>query len=57
MNGDSSSFMAYAFQSVHPTLQRTHIDRRLQRLAEGGDMDWATAEALAMGSLLYQGKP
>jgi len=42
-------------QNVHPTLQKTHIDRRLQKLAEGRDLDWATAEALAIGSLLYQG--
>ncbi|KAK7480383.1 hypothetical protein BaRGS_00028430 [Batillaria attramentaria] len=39
----------------HPTIQKTHIDRRRQRIEQGTDMDWATAEALAMGSLMLQG--
>ncbi|XP_060070880.1 2-oxoadipate dehydrogenase complex component E1-like [Ylistrum balloti] len=42
-------------QNVHPTIQKTHVERRLQRITEGNDLDWATAEALAFGSLLYQG--
>jgi probable 2-oxoglutarate dehydrogenase E1 component DHKTD1 len=42
-------------QAVHPTLQKTHVERRVQRLVEGKDLDWATAEALAIGSLLHQG--
>ncbi|CAG2255190.1 DHKTD1 [Mytilus edulis] len=41
--------------NVHPTIQKTHLDRRLQKIQDGGDLDWATAEALAIGSLLYQG--
>ncbi|XP_059162546.1 2-oxoadipate dehydrogenase complex component E1-like [Physella acuta] len=41
--------------NVHPTIKKTHIDRRLQRLTEGVDLDWATCEALAIGSLLHQG--
>ncbi|RUS74783.1 hypothetical protein EGW08_017450 [Elysia chlorotica] len=40
---------------IHPTLQRGHVDKRLKSLTEGKDIDWATAEALAMGSLLCQG--
>ncbi|KAK3755337.1 hypothetical protein RRG08_026067 [Elysia crispata] len=40
---------------IHPTLQRGHVDKRLKSLTEGKDLDWATAEALAMGSLLCQG--
>ena len=40
---------------VHPTIQKTHMDRRKQKMEEGADLDWATAEALALGSLLYQG--
>ncbi|GFN82336.1 hypothetical protein PoB_000884200 [Plakobranchus ocellatus] len=40
---------------IHPTLQRGHVDKRLKSLIEGKDIDWATAEALAMGSLLCQG--
>ncbi|KAK7103395.1 2-oxoadipate dehydrogenase complex component E1-like [Littorina saxatilis] len=41
--------------NVHPTIQRTHVERRRQKMSEGGEVDWATAEALAMGSLMYQG--
>ncbi|KAK3092434.1 hypothetical protein FSP39_002811 [Pinctada imbricata] len=41
--------------NVHPTIHKTHIERRLQKMADGVDLDWATAEALAFGSLLYQG--
>uniref|UniRef100_A0A182N116 Transketolase-like pyrimidine-binding domain-containing protein n=1 Tax=Anopheles dirus TaxID=7168 RepID=A0A182N116_9DIPT len=41
--------------NVHPHLQKTHIDARLKRLADGQRIDWATAEALAVGSLLCQG--
>lgn len=44
------------FQVVHPHLQKTHIQNRLNKLIEGQGLDWATAEALAIGSLLYQGK-
>ena len=43
------------FQNVHPTLTKTQISRRLQMVEQGVDLDWATAEALALGSLLYQG--
>lgn len=42
-------------QSAHPTLQKTHIDRRLEKLKENADVDWATAESLAFGSLITQG--
>ncbi|XP_040172310.1 probable 2-oxoglutarate dehydrogenase E1 component DHKTD1 homolog, mitochondrial [Anopheles arabiensis] len=41
--------------NVHPHLQKTHIDARRKRIAEGQRIDWATAEALAIGSLMYQG--
>ncbi|XP_041347226.1 probable 2-oxoglutarate dehydrogenase E1 component DHKTD1, mitochondrial [Gigantopelta aegis] len=40
---------------VHPTIEKTHIERRQHRLTQGTDIDWSTAEALAIGSLLYQG--
>ena len=43
------------FQNTHPTLKKTHVDRRLAKLEEGKDLDWATAEAMAFGSLLFQG--
>ncbi|GFS26604.1 2-oxoglutarate dehydrogenase E1 component [Elysia marginata] len=42
-------------KKIHPTLQRGHVDKRLKSLTDGKDIDWATAEALAMGSLLCQG--
>lgn len=41
--------------NVHPHLRKTHVDARLRRLADGQRIDWATAEALAFGSLMYQG--
>uniref|UniRef100_T1PCK3 Transketolase n=1 Tax=Musca domestica TaxID=7370 RepID=T1PCK3_MUSDO len=40
---------------VHPHLKKTHIDGRRKKLNEGQKIDWATAEALALGSLMYQG--
>ena len=44
------------FQAIHPTIQKTHMARRLQTLEQGTEINWATAEALAMGTLLYQGE-
>ena len=41
--------------SVHKHLKKTHCDARVKRLEEGTNLDWSTAEALAFGSLLYQG--
>ena len=38
----------------HERLQRTHIDAR-KRLIESGKVDWATAEVMAIGSLLQEG--
>ncbi|KAJ2777901.1 hypothetical protein H4R18_004913 [Coemansia javaensis] len=40
---------------VHPRIERFHIRPRLKRLEEGRGIDWATAEALAFGSLLREG--
>ena len=42
-------------QNVHPTIKKTHCDRRVQRMIEGANLDWATGETLAFGSLLQQG--
>lgn len=39
---------------VHSRLQKYHIDQRLKKLELGHSLDWATAEALAFGSLLKQ---
>lgn len=41
--------------NLHPTLKRTFVLDRLQMLEEGSNINWATAEALSIGSLLYQG--
>ncbi|XP_068204205.1 2-oxoadipate dehydrogenase complex component E1 [Palaemon carinicauda] len=41
--------------AVHPQLKKTHIESRLKKLSEGVNLDWATAEALAMASLLHEG--
>ncbi|XP_050562877.1 probable 2-oxoglutarate dehydrogenase E1 component DHKTD1 homolog, mitochondrial [Spodoptera frugiperda] len=42
--------------NIHPHLAKTHVRSRLGKLAEGKDIDWATAEALAFGSLLMEGR-
>ena len=41
--------------AIHPHLLKTHVKSRLERITEGAKLDWATAEALAIGSLLLQG--
>ncbi|KAJ1653041.1 hypothetical protein IWQ61_006754 [Dispira simplex] len=41
--------------TIHPRLEKYHVQGRLKRLAKGDQIDWATAEALAMGSLLVEG--
>jgi len=40
---------------VHPHLQKTHVGARLKKLEAGEGLDWGICEALAIGSLLYQG--
>lgn len=40
---------------IHPHLKKTHVETRIKKLENGTSIDWATAEALAIGSLLYQG--
>eukprot|EP00117_Sycon_ciliatum_P043624 scpid4215/ scgid0011/ Probable 2-oxoglutarate dehydrogenase E1 component DHKTD1, mitochondrial; Dehydrogenase E1 and transketolase domain-containing protein 1 len=44
---------------VHQRLQRAHVDARLAQVADASTskVDWATAECMAMGSLLLQGMP
>jgi 2-oxoglutarate dehydrogenase E1 component len=39
---------------IHPRIKRI-LDTRLRTLREKGEVDWATAEALAIGSLLLEG--
>ncbi|KAI9449669.1 dehydrogenase E1 and transketolase domain-containing protein 1 [Lactarius psammicola] len=39
---------------IHPRLQR-HVKHRLQAIDKGVGLDWATAEAMAFGSLMLEG--
>ncbi|XP_066249250.1 probable 2-oxoglutarate dehydrogenase E1 component DHKTD1 homolog, mitochondrial isoform X1 [Euwallacea similis] len=41
--------------NIHPTVLRGHVTNRLSRIGEGARLDWSTAEALALGSLIFQG--
>jgi 2-oxoglutarate dehydrogenase E1 component len=41
---------------LHPKL-RTFVDRRRDAFVKGGPIDWATAEAMAFGSLVLEGTP
>eukprot|EP00795_Rhopilema_esculentum_P002591 gene2591-786_t len=40
---------------IHNHLKKTHCDARVNKLNEGKNIDWATAEALAFGTLLHDG--
>ncbi|XP_077286387.1 putative 2-oxoadipate dehydrogenase complex component E1 homolog [Arctopsyche grandis] len=40
---------------IHPHLLKNHVNARLSKVSNGANLDWATAEALAIGSLLLQG--
>ncbi|CAH2040724.1 unnamed protein product, partial [Iphiclides podalirius] len=42
--------------NVHSHLAKTHVKNRLNKLSNGRELDWATAEALAFGSLLMEGR-
>src|SRR4029077_5714334 len=42
--------------NVHKTIQR-FLDHRAKAIETGEGIDWATAEALALGSLLKEGDP
>ena len=42
-------------QRVNERLQKGHVRERLKSLESGERVNWATAEALAIGTLLYQG--
>lgn len=41
--------------TIHPHLDKVLVKERLKRIQQGTNLEWATAEALALGSLLYQG--
>lgn len=40
---------------VHPRLEKFHIQSRIDQVNSGSKIDWATAEAMAIGSLLLEG--
>ncbi len=42
-------------QTPHPRLVSSHVSERVRRLTAGVSIDWATAEACAIGTLLLQG--
>ncbi|BGP17894.1 putative 2-oxoglutarate dehydrogenase E1 component DHKTD1, mitochondrial [Rhodosporidiobolus nylandii] len=42
--------------TIHPRLLKMHITKRLQSLDRGDGIDFATAEALAFGTLMLDGK-
>jgi len=42
--------------SIHQHLAKTFCDARVKKIESGTGIDWATAEALAIGSLLMQGQ-
>ncbi|XP_076179560.1 putative 2-oxoadipate dehydrogenase complex component E1 homolog isoform X2 [Ptiloglossa arizonensis] len=41
--------------TIHPQLVKSHIQSRLKKVMNDEPLDWAMCEALAIGSLLYQG--
>ena len=41
-------------QNLNKRLNQSHVQERLRRLEEGREIDWSTAEALAIGTLLLQ---
>ena len=43
--------------SLHPTLAKRFLPRRIQALRDDGPFDWAFAESLAFGALLLEGTP
>ncbi|RKO99059.1 hypothetical protein CXG81DRAFT_28146 [Caulochytrium protostelioides] len=52
--GEGSVAVPPGFE-LHSRLKKFHVDNRLKSLAQGTRIDWATAEALAFGSLLLDG--
>uniref|UniRef100_A0A7M5XIJ9 Transketolase-like pyrimidine-binding domain-containing protein n=1 Tax=Clytia hemisphaerica TaxID=252671 RepID=A0A7M5XIJ9_9CNID len=41
--------------NIHQHLEKTFCEARMKKIESGENIDWATAEALAIGSLLMQG--
>jgi probable 2-oxoglutarate dehydrogenase E1 component DHKTD1 len=51
--GEASVSLPHSF-NVHSRLQKYHIDARFTQIKEG-TVDWATAESMAIGTLLAEG--
>lgn len=43
------------FQNIHPNLLKSHVQSRINKVSNGTKIDWATAEAMAFGSLMHEG--
>ncbi|KAJ1561257.1 putative 2-oxoglutarate dehydrogenase E1 component DHKTD1, mitochondrial, partial [Nowakowskiella sp. JEL0078] len=41
--------------TLHPRLKKYHIEPRIKKIESGKNLDWATGEALAFGTLLLEG--
>lgn len=54
MIGNHSISVPEGFQ-MHDRLKRLHVDVRKKVLEKNEPLDWATAEALALGSLIHDG--
>eukprot|EP01112_Ceratiomyxa_fruticulosa_P018161 TRINITY_DN5768_c0_g2_i1.p1 TRINITY_DN5768_c0_g2~~TRINITY_DN5768_c0_g2_i1.p1 ORF type:complete len:752 (-),score=169.46 TRINITY_DN5768_c0_g2_i1:65-2320(-) len=54
-NTATSSVTLPSNMSVHARLQKSHLTARLEKLNAGNTIDWATAEAMSVGSLLLEG--
>lgn len=46
------SVLTLILQNLHPHLLKTHVNARMKKLNDGQKIDFATAEALAMGGLM-----
>ncbi|CAK1541312.1 unnamed protein product [Leptosia nina] len=42
--------------NIHPHLAKAHVKNRLNKISREKDIDWSTAEAMAFGSLLMEGR-
>lgn len=41
---------------MNERLRKGHVAERIKRLESGEGIDWASAEAMAIGTLLHQGR-
>lgn len=48
-------FVMTQIKKIHARLMKAHVQERMDSVAKGTSLNWATAEALAIGTLLCQG--